>query len=132
MLAASRMTETVMPPDVLAALKPEWVVPIVACLVHKSNTTETGSIFEAGGGYVAKVRWERSSGLLLRADDSYTPSAVLKKWNKVTDFSNPQHPTGTNDFMTLLEESTKLGPSEQGEKVDFTGRVALVTGGGAG
>ena len=131
-IAASRMTETVMPPDLLALMKPEWVVPLVAVLTHKSNTTESGSIFEVGGGHVAKIRWERSGGQLLKCDESYTPSAILKKWNQITDFSNPQYPTGPNDFVTLLEESVKLGPSEQGEKIDFKGRVALVTGGGAG
>ncbi|KAM0563697.1 hypothetical protein ACHAPJ_001424 [Fusarium lateritium] len=131
-VAASRMTETIMPPDMLANLKPEWVVPLVAVLVHKNNTEETGGIFEVGGGHVAKLRWERSNGLLLKADDSYTPGAIIKNWNKVVDFSNPQYPTGPNDFLTLLEDSMKMGPSEQGETLDFTGRVALVTGGGAG
>ncbi|KAM5348395.1 hypothetical protein ACJ41O_008219 [Fusarium nematophilum] len=131
-VAASRMTETIMPPDVLANLKPDWVVPLVAVLVHKNNTNETGGIFEVGAGHVAKLRWERSSGLLLKADDSYTPGAIIKNWNKVVDFSQPQYPTGPNDFLTLLEDSMKMGPSEQGEKLDFTGRVALVTGGGAG
>lgn len=131
-IAASRMTETVMPPDVLHALKPEWVVPLVAVLVHKNNTHENGSIFEVGGGHIAKIRWERSSGLLLKADNSYTPEAILKQWEKVTDFSNPQYPSGPADFMGLLEESMKMGPSAQGDKIDFKGRVALVTGGGAG
>ena len=131
-VAASRMTETIMPPDILALMKPEWVVPLVAVLVHKNNTSESGSIFEVGGGHMAKLRWERSSGQLLKCDDSYTPSAVLKKWDQVVDFSKPQYPSGPNDFLTLLEESTKMGRNEQGEKVDFTGRVALVTGGGAG
>lgn len=131
-IAASRMTETVMPPDMLENLKPDWVVPLVAVLVHKSNTDENGSIFEAGGGHIAKFRWERSSGLLLKADESYTASAIIKQWSKVNDFSNPQYPSGVNDFVGLLEESMKLGPSPQGEKIDFTGKVALVTGGGAG
>ncbi|KAI1133606.1 hypothetical protein F5Y10DRAFT_228165 [Nemania abortiva] len=131
-IAASRMTETIMPPEMLENLRPEWVVPLVAVLVHKDNTSESGSIFEAGGGHVAKFRWERSSGLLLKADDSYTASAIIKQWSKVSDFSNPQYPSGVNDFVGLLEESMKLGPSPQGEKIDFTGRVALVTGGGAG
>ncbi|KAK8128370.1 bifunctional hydroxyacyl-CoA dehydrogenase/enoyl-CoA hydratase FOX2 [Apiospora sp. TS-2023a] len=131
-IAASRMTETVMPPDVLENLKPDWVVPLVAVLVHKNNTDENGSIFEVGGGHIAKFRWERSSGLLLKADDSYTPGAVLKQWNKVTDFSDPQYPSGPNDFMSLLEDSMKMGPNDKGEPLDFKGRVALVTGGGAG
>lgn len=137
-IAASRMTETIMPPDVLASLKPDWVVPLVAVLVHRTNSAEggkvfeTGSIFEVGGGHVAKLRWERSSGLLLKCDDSYTPGAILKKWDKVTDFSKPDYPTGPADFMSLLEESMKMSPSDRGEKIDFSGRVALVTGGGAG
>ncbi|KAK7754046.1 bifunctional hydroxyacyl-CoA dehydrogenase/enoyl-CoA hydratase fox2 [Diatrype stigma] len=131
-MAASRMTETILPPDVLENMKPDWIVPLVAVLAHKNNTSENGGIFEAGAGHMAKLRWERSSGLLLKADDSYTPGAILKQWNKVIDFSDPQHPTGTNDFVGLLEQSLKLGPNPQGEKLDFTGRVALVTGGGAG
>lgn len=131
-VAASRMTQTVMPPDVLELMKPEWVVPLVAVLVHKSNTSETGAIFEVGGGHIAKMRWERSSGQLLKCDDSYTPGAVLKKWNQVTDFSNPQYPSGPNDFLVLLDESMKMGPNDRGEKLNFSGRVALVTGGGAG
>jgi multifunctional beta-oxidation protein len=122
-----------MPPDVLEQLKPEWVGPLVAVLVHSSNTSENGGIFEVGGGHVAKLRWERANGLLLKADSSYTPSAILKKWDQVVDFSKkPQYPTGPNDFLTLLEDSMKMGPSEQGDKIDFTGKVALVTGGGAG
>ncbi|KAK3939816.1 peroxisomal hydratase-dehydrogenase-epimerase [Diplogelasinospora grovesii] len=131
-IAASRMTETVMPPDMLALMKPEWVVPLVAVLVHKNNTSENGSIFEVGGGHIAKLRWERSSGQLLKCDDTYTPGAVLKKWNQVCDFSKPQYPSGPNDFLALLEDSMKMGPNDKGEKLDFSGRVALVTGGGAG
>ncbi|KAF2864438.1 multifunctional beta-oxidation protein-like protein [Piedraia hortae CBS 480.64] len=131
-IAASRMTATVMPPDVLENLKPEWVVPLVAVLTHSSNQTETGAIYEVGGGHVAKLRWERSKGALLRADESFTAGALLKKWKDVSDFSQPSYPTGANDFMTLLEEAQKLPPNPPADKVEFNDRVALVTGGGAG
>ena len=131
-IAASRMTATVMPPDVLEVLKPDWVVPLVAVLVHSSNKHETGSIFEVGGGHVAKIRWERAKGLLLKCDDTMTPGAILNKWDQVSDFSEPEYPTGVADFMALLEESQKMSSANPGEKLDFTGRVALVTGGGAG
>ncbi|PVH86040.1 NAD(P)-binding protein [Cadophora sp. DSE1049] len=131
-IAASRMTQTVMPPDVLENLKPDWVVPLVAVLVHK-DSEENGAIFEVGGGHVAKLRWERSSGLLLKADDSYTPGAILKKWDQVGDFSKgAEYPTGVADFMGLLEKSMKMKPNDKGETLDFKGKVALVTGGGAG
>ncbi|KAI9709879.1 MAG: bifunctional hydroxyacyl-CoA dehydrogenase/enoyl-CoA hydratase fox2 [Candelaria pacifica] len=131
-IAASRMTETVMPPDVLQALKPEWVVPLVAVLVHPSNTNETGSIFEVGGGHVAKLRWERAKGALLKTDSTLTPGAILKKWDNVNDFSEPSYPTGTAKFMELLEEGQKLGSNDKGEQLDFKGKVALITGAGAG
>lgn len=131
-IAASRMTETVMPPDVLANLKPDWVIPLVAVLVHSSNTTETGSIFEVGGGHMAKLRWERAKGALLRADDSYTPGALLSKWDGVNDFSVPEYPTGVANFMELLEDAQKLPPNSPAKNPDFKGKVALVTGGGAG
>ncbi|KAL4733518.1 hypothetical protein BDV11DRAFT_199885 [Aspergillus similis] len=131
-IAASRMTATVMPPEVLELLKPEWVVPVVAVLVHSSNTTESGSIFEIGGGHVAKLRWERSKGALLKTDASLTPGAIARKWNEVNDFSKPDYPTGPADFMGLLEEGLKLPPAPSGAEPEFKGKVALVTGGGNG
>ncbi|KAL6238517.1 hypothetical protein BDW75DRAFT_201484 [Aspergillus navahoensis] len=131
-IAASRMTATVMPPEVLELLKPEWVVPVVAVLVHSSNTTETGSIFEIGGGHVAKLRWERAKGALLKTDASLTPGAVARKWNEVNDFSKPDYPSGPADFMGLLEDGLKLPPAPSGAEPEFKGKVALVTGGGNG
>lgn len=125
------MTQTVMPPDLLENLKPEWVVPLVAVLTHK-DATENGSIFEVGGGHIAKLRWERSSGLLLKADDTYTPGAILKRWDEINNFKNPEYPSGPANFMSLLEGSMDLKPNDKGETLDFSGKVALVTGGGAG
>ncbi|KAL8788670.1 MAG: hypothetical protein Q9213_001598 [Squamulea squamosa] len=131
-IAASRMTQTVMPPDILDNLKPDWVVPLVAVLVHSSNTTETGSIFEVGGGHVAKLRWERAKGALLKTGPTLTPGAILKKWKDVNDFSEPSYPSGVADFMSLLEEASKLGDNDQGEKIEFPGKVVLITGAGGG
>ena len=131
-IAASRMTATVMPPDVLENLKPDWVVPLVAVLVHPSNKRETGSIFEVGGGHIAKLRWERAKGALLKTDDTLTPGAILKKWDQVNDFSQPEYPTGPADFMTLLEEAMKMGSNDKGESIDLKGKVALITGAGGG
>ena len=131
-MAASRMTQTVMPQEMLEVLGPEWVVPFVAVLVHPSNENETGSIFEVGGGHVAKLRWERAKGALLKTGPSLTPGAILERWKDVNDFSDPSYPTGLADFMSLLEEAQKLGDNKPGETLDLTGKVALITGAGAG
>jgi len=55
-VAASRMTETVLPPSALEMLKPDYIVPLVAYLAHES-CEENGSVFEIGGGFVSKLRW---------------------------------------------------------------------------
>jgi hypothetical protein len=73
-----------------------------------------------------------SRGLLLKADDSYTPGAILKKWDQISNFKDAEYPTGVADFMGLLERSMKMSPNDKGETLDFKGKVALVTGGGAG
>ena len=131
-IAASRMTETIMPPDVLAQLKPEFIVPLVAVLAHKSNTSENGSIFELGGGHMAKLRWQRAKGLLLKPDDSFSAGSILKGWEQIKDYSEPSYPTGPADFMGLLETALEMPSSPSAEELDFKGKVAVITGGGAG
>lgn len=126
------MTATVMPPDLLENLKPEWVVPLVTVLAHSSNSQESGSVFEVGGGHVSKLRWERSKGALLKADDSLTPGAILQKWDQVANFSEPSYPSGPADFLSLLEDSQKLPSAPAVQNPDFKGKVALVTGAGSG
>src|SRR5580693_7943303 len=74
-IAGSRMTETVLPPDAVAALKPEYVSPLVAWLCHES-CEETGSLFEIGGGFIGKLRWERAEGALFRLSRPLAPEAV--------------------------------------------------------
>jgi multifunctional beta-oxidation protein len=89
--AASRLTETVWPPEMMEIMQPTWVVPLVAVLVHASNK-ESGSIFEAQAGHFSKIRWERSKGALLKPDVSLTPGGLLKAWDEVKDWTNAEHP----------------------------------------
>lgn len=138
-LAGSRITETVMPPDLLAALKPEMVAPFVAYLCH-SSCAENGSLFELGAGYCAKVRLERSPGVLLKVDDpSFTADAAREALPKASDFSftKVQYPDSMTevDWTGLVKQSKSLAkPNDQGsgEKIRFDGQVVLVTGAGGG
>ena len=130
-IAASRLTATILPPDALARMKPEWVIPLVAVLAH-SSSTENGSIFQVGAGAIAKLRWERSHGLCLKPDQTYTPSAILKQWPQVNDFSRPEHPSGPANMVAKLEESLGIKSNEQGPEIRFDNKVALITGASAG
>ena len=57
--AASRMLESVKSSETLKLVHPDWVIPLVAYLSHKS-CSETGGLFQVGGGFVAKLRWQRA------------------------------------------------------------------------
>ncbi|PVF95859.1 putative multifunctional beta-oxidation protein [Serendipita vermifera] len=134
-IAASPMTETVMPPEMLAGLKPEFVVPLVACLTHPDGPDASGKVFEVGGGFVAEIRWERSKGAIFRTDQSFTPSAIKLKWDQITDFTGATHPNGMGDQdpLALYEESKKLPENKQASPpVRFDGQTVIVTGAGAG
>jgi 3-hydroxyacyl-CoA dehydrogenase/3a,7a,12a-trihydroxy-5b-cholest-24-enoyl-CoA hydratase len=97
-IAGSRMTETILPPDVVAALKPEFVSPLVAWLCHES-CEETGALFEVGGGFVGKLRWERAEGALFRLSRAMTPEGVESKWSAICDFGKSTHPTNVTESM---------------------------------
>ncbi|KAF9928719.1 hypothetical protein FBU30_002137 [Linnemannia zychae] len=111
-MAASRMTETVLPPDMLASLKPEMVTPLVAYLCHE-DTEENGSLFEVGAGYIGKLRWERTGGYGFPIDQTLLPEQVREKWEKITDFTDGRttHPNSTTESMESIisnfENTTK-------------------------
>lgn len=94
-LAGSRMTATVMPEEMLNALRPEFVAPVVGYLCHES-CEETGALLELGAGWIAKLRWQRTKGGSIPYGDA-TPEAVAKIWNQVTDFTDGEFPQSTQD-----------------------------------
>lgn len=134
-MAASAMTATVMPPEMLEKLKPEFVAPLVAALTHPDGPDANGKIFEVGAGFVAEVRWEGSEGAVFKNDESFTPSAVKERWNEVIDFSHPQYPINgmSRDIMGKLEASKKMPSNKQSSTgIKYNNQTVIVTGGGGG
>jgi len=112
--AGSRMTATVMPAEVVDALRPEFVAPLVVLLSHESTTT-TGGLFEVGGGFCARLRWERAAGATISLQEEgrlLTPEEFQKRWSEITDFGpNSTHPQSQQEagfaVMSNLGTMTK-------------------------
>lgn len=129
----SALQATVWPKELLDAVKPDYVVPLVAYLCH-SECKESGSAFEVGAGWIAKLRWERSKGFLANPNLNYSPGLIKANLAKITDFEDPDHPTSGAEanFQKKMEEAVKLPPNPPSEYLDFNGRVVVVTGAGNG
>jgi len=61
-VAGTRMTESLMTPEVLAKLRPEFVSPMVAYLCS-DQCQRTGEIWSAGAGYFARIEYREAPGL---------------------------------------------------------------------
>jgi len=113
-VAGSRLTETVLPPDLIAALRPEYVSPLVGWLSHV-DCKETGGLFEVGAGFVGKLRWERTRGYSFAIGGEIRPEQMAAKWEAITDFSATSHPANLTESMgPCLENMSarRLGGNE--------------------
>lgn len=112
-IAGSRMTENLMPPDLLAALKPVYVAPIVAYLSHE-DCEENGSIFELGAGWVAKLRWQRSKGCFfdLSGENKLTVESVAENFDEITEFNDDDvtYPTSSQDAFGEIMSNIERSP----------------------
>lgn len=83
-IAATRMTEDIMPKEVLEKLTPEFVAPVVAYLCTEENP-DNGSVFIVGGGKVQRAALFQNEG----ANFDTPPSVqdVADNWGEITDLS---------------------------------------------
>jgi NAD(P)-dependent dehydrogenase (short-subunit alcohol dehydrogenase family) len=101
-VAASRLTEDVMPPQVLERLKPELVSPVVAYLCSEECQV-SGNIFTAGGGYVGRAAIVESKGAVI---PDISIESVRDNFSKITDMS------GAEEFTNAFDEvSKRLAPA---------------------
>jgi len=98
-VAGSRMTETIMPPEIIAQLNPEYVSPLVLWLTSEANRDNSGDVYEVGAGYMAKLRWERSRGVAFDLTHGISPDNVAECWEQITDFTGASHPTTVQEAM---------------------------------
>ena len=100
--AATRMTEGLMPEEVLAALKPEAVVPAMLVLAHESAPTRT--ILCAGAGTFEAAHVTLTSGIHLGLG-SEVPEQLAERLAEVT----------SRDGETVPSNGSAQGTNEVGQ-----------------
>jgi len=112
-IAGSRLTETVLPQELVDALDPAYVSPLVAWLCHE-DCEETGGLFEVGGGYFGRLRWERAEGKLYRVGRDISPEDVKRSWDVIAGFEQSEHPSSIAESMQPILQNLERGPSKGG------------------
>ncbi|HBB54845.1 MAG TPA: 3-oxoacyl-ACP reductase [Hyphomonadaceae bacterium] len=98
-VAATRMTENLMPEPMLEALKPEYVTPGVIYLA--SQDAPTGVVLTAGAGVFAVAKIHETEGLYL-ARDGVSAEEVRDNWAKISD------PAGQVAYFAGSEQTQKF------------------------
>ncbi|NXL52269.1 DHB4 enzyme, partial [Podilymbus podiceps] len=125
--AGSRLTQTVMPQDLVDAFKPEYVAPLVVWLCHES-CMENGSLFEVGAGWIGKLRWERSLGAIVRGKNHpMSPEAVRDQWEKVCDFDNASKPRSIQESISVLNDALSQIESQGNVSMNSTSSGSVVS-----
>jgi NAD(P)-dependent dehydrogenase (short-subunit alcohol dehydrogenase family) len=104
-VAATRMTENLMPAEVLAKLKPEYVTPAVVYLV--SEEAPTGVVMTAGAGAFAQARIYETEGVYL-GEGGLSVEEIRDNFARITD------PTGQQAYVNGGEQSGKFFRKMQG------------------
>jgi len=108
--AATRMTQDLMPPDVLALLTPESVTP--ALLVLASEQAPTRTVLNAGAGVVAATHIAMTQGHHI-GSNADAPERLLAQLAQVVDRSGDSVP-GSGAGQTQQEVSTVLAARAAG------------------
>jgi 3-hydroxy-3-methylglutaryl CoA synthase/NAD(P)-dependent dehydrogenase (short-subunit alcohol dehydrogenase family)/putative sterol carrier protein len=121
-IAASRLTEDVMPPELFEKSRPEFVVPMVTYLCGE-NCKESGAIFNSGMGYFNRVAVYTGPTVQLGDPDSPpTPEQIHENWNQINSMDGAKEMEDANTAIFALiappaetPESAEVDPQEGGD-----------------
>jgi putative sterol carrier protein len=114
-LAASRLTEDVMPPEIFEKARPEFVVPMALYLVSEQCTV-TGQIFNAGMGYFSRAAIVTGPGIQLAPKDRLpTVEDIEENWARIDTLAGARELGDLNTaLMDLLAPPAPPKPAAPG------------------
>jgi NAD(P)-dependent dehydrogenase (short-subunit alcohol dehydrogenase family)/putative sterol carrier protein len=87
-VAASRLTEDILPPDFLDKLKPELVAPMALYLVSEQCPV-SGNIYNVGMGYINRAAILTGPGAVVGdSGQTPTPEQILAQWEKISSLKD--------------------------------------------
>ena len=89
-IAATRMTEDILPPEVLKNLTPEYVAPVVGYLCTE-EVPDSASVFIVGGGKVQRTALFQNEGVTFTSPPSV--SDIAARWSEIDDLSAAKQAT---------------------------------------
>lgn len=101
-IASTRLNASVLTDKQKRLFKAEDVAPLIAYLCHE-DCQETGGLFEAGGGWFAKMRWQRSVGRAL-PPGSIKIADIHAQWAGITGFSGAEVPENILQDIDFIEK----------------------------
>jgi len=107
-VAASRLTEDILPPEFLDKLKPELVTSMALYLVSETCPA-SGNIYNAGLGCFNRVAMVTGTGAVVGdGEDIPTPEQLVSQWEKITTLKGAKEYQNVNEQIgDLLAAFTK-------------------------
>lgn len=116
-MAASRMTQDILPEELSQRLGPAYVAPLVAWLCHK-ECEENGAIYEAAGKWFGRHSLQRGKGKYISEiskfpyqQDERAIELIAKNWNEVSNLDGASMMNSFNGHMSELLEVFETNPS---------------------
>jgi NAD(P)-dependent dehydrogenase (short-subunit alcohol dehydrogenase family) len=108
-VAGTRMTESLMPGEVLDQIQPDFVTPAVTFMV--SDEAPTGVIVAAGAGVFTRVMIHETKGVNLGTGEGMLAENIAANWDQISDMTDAklcyQGGDQTMKIFELIQETKK-------------------------
>ena len=125
-VAASRLTEDVLPPDFMEKLKPEFVAPMTLFLCSEKCPV-TGAVYNAGMGFYNRAAIVTGPGTVV-GDGIQVPAVedIEKQLNKISSLKNGKEYFQLNDQLGDVMAAFTAPAGDSPDTAGTTGSVAAV------
>lgn len=101
-LAASRLTEDIMPPEMFAKMKPEFISPLVLYLCSE-DCQESGQIYNASMGFYSRAAVVTAPGVVV-GDGNKIPTVeeIKDSWSSINSLDGAMEYDQLNDIIVSV------------------------------